>query len=83
MQLGQVSPETDQRLALLILNAWKKDGTRDEVPWHITDLGWLAYANHKSAEVRTAALNHPYYGFPSRHLQQRRAEFRLDVRVYS
>jgi hypothetical protein len=83
MYLGFVSPETEKRLILAVLNAWKKDATRDEGPWHITDAGWYVYATHKDPEIRAAAINHPYYACPSRHLQRRREEFKLNVVVYS
>jgi len=54
-----VDAETEKDILLSILNAWKLDGTKNEVPWHITDLGWLAYAHHRNQEIRTAAIHNP------------------------
>jgi hypothetical protein len=78
-----VELETEKRITLSILNAWKYDGTKDEVPWHITDLGWHAYANHPDEEIRSAAIQNPYYGCPSRVLQERRREYKLNVKEFT
>lgn len=78
-----MNQELEVRLILSILNAWKHDGTKDECPWHVTDLGWHVYARHPHPDVRATALNHPFYGCPSKDLQQRKQEFKMFVQVAS
>ena len=52
-----VSPATQERLMLSILDAWKEV---PEVPWHISMAGWNYYARHESKEVREKTLSHPF-----------------------
>jgi hypothetical protein len=66
---------------LSILNAWKKDGTSEETPWHITELGWHIYLNHTNPEIRQAARQNPYHGCPSEHLQRRRRDFKHNLKA--
>jgi hypothetical protein len=75
-----MKPLTKEGFILSILNAWKKDGTDEEVPWHITDLGWQVYTKHPDPMVRKAAYANPFHNTLSKDLQAKRKERILSLR---
>jgi len=52
--------ETERRIVISILKAHEGDGTPDETPWGVTELGWEVYTSHADPLIRAAALKNPY-----------------------
>jgi len=57
MHIPSISKETEERLILSILNAYRQ---RPQPSWGITIAGWEHYTTHWSPKVRAAVRRHPY-----------------------
>jgi hypothetical protein len=50
----------EEKQILKIINAYMLDGTKHQIPWHITRAGWEAFTSHPNRTIRETALQNPH-----------------------